>query len=81
MPDITCVVKDDKNNITHVGIPTLITEQDAIKRVTNGEEFYVVRPGTPKVKVGVRPKTKPEYLVTDSDGERLNNLTNLRRCY
>ncbi len=79
MPDITCVKKDD-NNITYVGIPHLITEKAAIERIQRGEAFQVVRSGYPNAKVGVRPKANPEYLVTEPDETRLNNLTNLPKC-
>lgn len=79
MAAITCVTKDDKGNITHVGIPHTISERDAISRIQKGEEFTVTKAGK-TVKVGVRTRGTSTYLSTEPDGEALNNLTNLSRC-
>lgn len=85
---ITCVVHDEKEVITHLGIGT--EEKRQVKPVStfvdwinSGKyKFYTLEGGAKAyVYVKVNPKTQKPFLTTNPDGLDPNNLDNLRGCY
>jgi len=92
MIKINCINKDDRNNpyeaITHIGGINpdktfwKLTLKEAIASIKNGKySFYVENPIGDKVNVviAISPYGN-EYLKTESDGDRPNNLLSLLEC-
>jgi Protein of unknown function (DUF3892) len=54
------------------------TVDDVLTYIKGGNEFLVVRPGFPVVKI--HPTRDGRYITTNPDGTKCNNLHNLPRC-
>lgn len=89
---ISCINKNDRFNpyeaITHIGgrnpddTKWLLTQQDAILAIKHQRlSFYVENPPGDKVNVvvAISPYGN-EYLKTETDGDRPNNLLSLPEC-
>jgi hypothetical protein len=89
---IRCINKDDRNNpydaITHVGgvnpdgTKWKLTQKDAISSIKAGKySFYVENQTGDKVNVIVAiSQYGNEYLKTEADGDKPNNLLSLPEC-
>lgn len=63
------------------GLVRRFTEDEAIKRIKQGlDKFFVERPEGHKVWVIVAEHEGREYLKTEADGEKPNNLLSLPEC-
>jgi len=63
------------------GATARFTEDEAIKRIKQGSDrFYVERPEGHRVWVIVAEREGREYLKTETDGERPDNLLALPEC-
>jgi len=63
------------------GVITRFTEDEAIKRIKQGSDrFYVERPEGHRVWVIVAEREGREYLKTETDGEKPDNLLSLPEC-
>jgi hypothetical protein len=63
------------------GVTMRFTEDEAIKRINQGSDrFYVERPEGHRVWVIVAEREGREYLKTEIDGERPDNLLALPAC-
>lgn len=84
---ITCTTNHPTHElITHLGCVTntnlyqLFSEEEAIKRIENGDSFYVERPVGHVVEVVVAKHEGRKYLKTEPDGEKPDNLLSLPDC-
>jgi hypothetical protein len=72
--------------ITHLGCVTtsnlyqLFTENEAIKRIEDGDAFYVERPAGHVIEVVIAMREGRKYLKTERDGEKPDNLLSLPEC-
>jgi len=78
---ITCVVKDTKDNIMQVGINgKTYTIKEIQTAMNNGDTFFTMKDGQ---RATVYCKTSPLgnlFLTTEPDGTTENNLDFLPRC-
>jgi len=84
---ITCTTNHPSfTRITHLGCVTttnlyqLLSEEDAITRLRNGDSFYVERPTGHVVEVLIAQREGRDYLKTEADGEKPDNLLSLPDC-
>jgi hypothetical protein len=84
---ITCTTNHPTHErITHLGCVTntnlyqLFSEEEAIKRIEDGDTFYVERPAGHVVEVVVAKREGRKYLKTEPDGEKPDNLLSLPDC-
>lgn len=79
---VTCVLKDDNENITHIGGDWGITSaEEAIIEIQNKEfKYYVDCNGKHKVKVKVKKGKNGLYLKSRADGRKCNNLDHQPSC-
>lgn len=83
---VSCTTKDAKHErITHIGCKSStgfyqrFSEAEAIKGILNGDTFHVTREGR-TVKVIIAEHEGREYLKTEADGFRPDNLLSLDHC-
>ncbi len=63
------------------GVIMRFTEDEAIKRIKEGSDrFYVERPEGHRVWVVAAEREGREYLKTETDGEKPDNLLSLPEC-
>lgn len=84
MRQITCIHKDNRpdpfERIQQVGGEGfLYLTNEAIRRIDNGEEFYVVVGGR-RTMVEVYKREGKKYLKTKADNYEPNNLLSLPEC-
>lgn len=88
---VDCITKPDRNNphrhITHIGGPQpdgsgryKIEEERAIQGITDGTWSFYVHVGTHSVNVVIERHLGREYLKTEADGYRPDNLLSLPEC-
>src|SRR5258708_36759092 len=84
---VTCTTNHpSRERITHLGCVTntnlyqLFSEEEAIKRKKNGDTFYVERPAGHVVEVVIAEREGREYLKTEPDGGKPDNLLSLPDC-
>jgi Protein of unknown function (DUF3892) len=83
---VTCTVKHSTyERITAFGCTTngvvvRFSEEEGIRRIRSGDEFFVERPAGHVVKVEIAEREGREYLKTEPDGERPDNLLALPHC-
>ncbi len=84
---ITCTTNHPTHErITHLGCVTntnlyqLFSEEEAIKRIEDGDTFYVERPVGHVVEVVIAKRDGRKYLKTEPDGEKPDNLLSLPDC-
>lgn len=88
---VTCITKPDRNNphrhITHIGGTNpdgtrwYLTEEDAIDGIKRGKwQFYVHAGGRSVWVIIERAPSGREYLKTEADGYRPDNLLSLPEC-
>ena len=84
--EVTCTKKHSTyERITELGCRANganfhFSEEEAIRRIKDGDEFYVNRPDGHVVKVRIAEREGQPYLTTEPDGERPNNLISLPHC-
>jgi hypothetical protein len=87
--EVTCIKKGDRYNphqaITHIGgvrlgLPWMITQDEAIERIESRKEEYYVLQDFQKVEIIVVSNNNKKYLKTENDGETSNNLLSLPEC-
>ncbi len=84
--NVTCTTKHSSyERITHLGCVSdtgfseRFTEDEAIQRIRDGHEFHVTRDGH-TAKVIIAEHEGREYLKTERDGVRSDNLLALPHC-
>lgn len=88
---IDCIVKDDRLNpwerilsvggVNSDGTRWKISQSEAIKRIENRTNHFVVGSGARQVDVVVRKSQfGNKYIKTAADGENDNNLLSLSTC-
>jgi hypothetical protein len=83
---VTCTTKHSTfERITHIGCVTdtglyqRFTEDEAINRIKNGDEFHVTKDGH-TVKVVIAEHEGRPYLKTERDNFKPDNLLSLKHC-
>jgi hypothetical protein len=83
---VGCTTKDAKNErITHIGCKSSagfyqrMSEAEAIKSIRSGDTFHVTRDGR-TVKIIIAEHEGREYIKTEPDGFRPDNLLALDHC-
>lgn len=87
---VVCIRKrgshyDPHERITHIGVgtswsPTIITQEDAIRRISSGSDSFFVSSGGRTVDVVVAYHDGRPYLKTTADQFAPNNLLSLPEC-
>lgn len=82
---ITCVTKDNSDNILEVGLNTGVhlDVQTVVYRLNNNvDDYYTTDQYNRQVRVYARQhySTGRWFITTNPDGVPPNNLDNLRRC-
>jgi hypothetical protein len=87
---VQCITKPDRNNphrhITHIGglnsdgSRWKVTEERAIEKIRAGEWSFYVNRGDRTVNVVIEKHEDREYLKTENDGYRPDNLLALPEC-
>jgi hypothetical protein len=87
---VVCIRKQGPNyapheRITHVGVgnawsPTILTQEDVIRRITSSSDSFYVSNGGRTVEVIVAYHNGRPYLKTQADGYEPNNLLSLPEC-
>ena len=77
---VTCT-KRNTERITHIGGSWgTVSEAVAIPEIKANPNAYHVRVGNDDVRVIVASREGREYLKTERDGTRADNLLNLKEC-
>jgi hypothetical protein len=82
--NISCSDKDAQGRITHIGSRELgqrWTSQQVIGAIRAGtNEYWVATPSTKRTRIRVIHLNGVDYLTTNADGLRPNNLDELPAC-
>jgi len=78
---ITCVIKDSKDNIIQVGVNgKQYTIQEILNFMNNKETFFTMKGGYRATVYCKRSSLGNLFLTTEPDGTTENNLDFLPRC-
>jgi hypothetical protein len=66
--------------VTNTNLYQFFSEEEGIKRIKSGDTFYVERPVNHIVEVVIAKRENTEYLKTEPDGEKPDNLLALPDC-
>jgi len=84
---VRCVVKDNDENIIYLGgwdegyrNRWRVSASQCIKHIQSGEWKYYVEEGGTKASIIIKHDKGRYALRTEQDGNKKNNLMNMRRC-